>query len=225
MAIVPRWKTALINGLMYALIISAIFLVIEPIDQFGVGMGGPVVALSYIGGLSLIAVIPLLTGRQRRLASIAVDKSEATIGQILPEMMKLLPRSYLATLIATAAGVFVGLKLHGPLRLPGFIVVMFLALQILRQLPFFGKLPARLYATFGGSGFWNYVLLGLLSWGPTYAFMFFGVLLLTAAGRPIEIIPSIGYMIGVGALAGFFMGAVLYLINRAGQRRATGSQT
>jgi len=51
--------------------------------------------------------------------------------------------------------------------------------------------------------------------------MFFGFLLLLEAGRPIEIIPSIGYMIGLGALAGFFMGSFLYLMNRAGQRRAT----
>ena len=107
--------------------------------------------LGFIGLLALVAVIPILPGRQRRLASIAVDKSEAPMGHVLSQAMRLLPRGYLATLIATIATAFSSVwRLPDSLRVAGFAVAMLLILQLLRQLPFFGKLPTRLYASFGG---------------------------------------------------------------------------
>jgi len=224
--LIPRWKVALLRLGTYIPLIVGMVLVVQPADAFGTGFGGPAVAAGLILLLSFVGIIPILTGQQKRTAaSLVIERNEVPIGQVLAESFRLVPRSYLATLIATVAGFFAGLRIDASVRLAVFIVVTLVGQQFLRQLPFFNKLPKRVHASFGTVGFWIAILYGIVSWGVPFSIMFTGGILVMETGLTVPIVAGIGFMIAVAIAFGAFMGIWVYLINRVGQRRATRSQT
>jgi len=226
LASAPRWQTALTRAVCYALTFIAMILIIAPADEFGLGFGGPAVLIGFVALVSLIMVIPLLTGKQQRLmSSIVVEQTEVPSSRIWSEQFRLLPRSYLATLIATIAGFFAGSQFTDTLRMAVFAIVTLGLLQLLRQLPFFGKAPKRVYPSFGRREFGNYLLLGILCWGIPYAIMFSGYLFILVGDEPFAVFDSVALTILVALLGGALMGGFLYLNNRIGQRRAAGETT
>jgi hypothetical protein len=220
MTTIPRWQTALVNAALYALIISAVFLAIVPASDLDDLLGGPVVTFGFIGLVSLLGVIPILTGRYRRLASVTVDPSQTPPRELFSEWLRLIPRGYLASMLATAGGVLVGLKLDENFRIMGFVIVALLLQQLLRFLPFFGSLPRRLYPSFANSRFWVFLFFGVMCWGIPFAILFSGFVIIQAAGQPTLIASGIGVTLGLSILGGLAMGAWMYLVNRATQKRS-----
>jgi hypothetical protein len=131
--------------------------------------------------------------------------------------VRLLPRSYLATLVSTLGGVLVGRQLNGDLRAVGFLITTIVIFQALHQLPYFRKLPKRFYPT---SRFAVFLLYGLVGWGIPFAIISSGFAALLAADRPTFLARGIGLAISISLPIGLSIGALLYLNDRITQRRS-----
>jgi hypothetical protein len=206
---------------MYALIMTAMLLIIYPIGSIGEGLGGPAIAFGVVAAASVSAAIPALASRPKQLEKMIIEDGEPPPNHVRSEMWKNLLRIYLAYMLGSAAGIIVGLQLGKELRMAGFIVVALMTVQILRQLLL--KVPKRVYPAAANSGFRSQMVSGILSWGIPVAILAGGFSIMLAWGRPEAVAVGVGTALLFAVPGGAFFGGWIYLIRRVTTRRSASS--
>lgn len=213
-AATPRWQNALAMMAMTPLTLVSLFLIIEPLDDFGSSIGGAPLALGILALMSALAGGQALLAL-RRLTWSEITKEEQSVDYCWSELRRILPRTYLAFAIGTIAGVALGLQFQDSMRFGVFVAAFLVVSSVLRQLFLDRSASKQFYPVFPDAGLRPQLLLGLLGWGVPMGMMFSGMTILMAKGTPgFIVIGMIGIAIVVSALGGLAFGAYMYLVRR-----------
>jgi hypothetical protein len=210
----PRWLTALSTATMFATILFAFLLLVSPLDQLGDSLGGTAIIL--IGVVSACAALQMLKARTA-LRETTVADGDAPAGYLRHEVLRTLPWTYAAILLATTVGIVIAFLLPPSQRSFIFFATAVIIPFILRVLLIRRLMPSRLYAVTPTIG--DRMMLTPLNWGVPMAIIFSGFTILELWNEPIlaaGIIACIWIVIGIGSLA---LGALSHWLVRMTEQR------
>lgn len=215
-AATPCWQTVLATMAMTALTLLGLFLVVDPIDDLGNPVGGPLAALSLIALISALSGGQVLFSRRRLRRSVVVE-GKPPAGYVASEVRGVLPRIYLAYVLGTGVGVVVGSQFRDVSRFFAFVAASLVASMVLLQVFSYRRAPRQLYAPDLRLG--SQMLMGALLCGMPMGIIFSGAAILTMMGHPGMMVIAVGVAIAIGGAGGFAFGAFIYLSQRLADRR------
>ena len=213
----PPWQTAVLMMATVALTLTGLFLVIEPLDQFGGILEPRPDSWGVIAALSLF--VGVLSARRPATRPVVAEQT-APADQYWPEVRRMLPRMYLAYGFGTVTGFFVASQVPQTWRNVAFLVAYLATSLILIRRWSNGRTPLRLRAF--DPALRQEMLAGVLLWGVPMGILFAAMAVLDPIGPPTVILIYVAAMLAVGAIGGLAFGALMHLIRKLGDSRRPG---